>query len=331
MIVELKQYFTAARIAKRFKKASPVACTVLDDLVPADARPQYESPVIPVSEIQQLVRVVPVVSRGAASISLDSEVEATQYIVPLPIRLNTEITAVDLNNLKLASPDGRESWAKRKQLAMRQSVKLTTEAMFSQAVFNGGIAFPLMTKTGQYSTYKVSYNGSINEILLAESSKWNHAEMTLLKVYKQLNDMSTKLDNTGHGGEKITYAGDLAFTQLLSLIEDTDKPKIPVRIQEDGTIKIGPHTIKNMAETYLNPEDGGTVNKCPPKEIRMVSKGYAALFYGPVDDLDGKLQPLPMFVKPVRKQDPSEDLLIGESKPLPAVSPGATCKAVVLP
>ena len=62
----------------------------------------------------------------------------------------------------------------------------------------------------------------------------------------------------------------------------------------------------------------------------MVSKGYTGFFYGPVDDLEGNLQPMPMFIKPVEIQDPSEIRLIGESKPLPAVAPGATRKAVVV-
>ena len=109
-----------------------------------------------------------------------------------------------------------------------------------------------------------------------------------------------------------------------------EKPKIPVRVNEDGTITLGGHTIKKMAETWKNPQTGTSTAKVPDKEIRMVSKGYTGFFYGPVDDLDANLRPMPMFVKPVKTDDPSEIRIVGESKPLPGVVPAATRKAVVL-
>jgi hypothetical protein len=142
--------------------------------------------------------------------------------------------------------------------------------------------------------------------------------------------MSTQLDDAGHGGEKITFAGKLAFATVLALVDATDKPKVPVRIEGDGTINIGGHVIKKMAETYPDPANKTVKSKLAPKEIRMIAKGNTGLFYGPIDDLDANLQAMPMFVKPIKVDNPSKYTLLGESKPLPAVAPEATCKATVL-
>ena len=68
LIISLKQFFTAAKIAHAIETAPPIKTTVMDGLFPEAVRRQYDSPVIPVSEIRTVVDCVPVVMRGAASI-----------------------------------------------------------------------------------------------------------------------------------------------------------------------------------------------------------------------------------------------------------------------
>ena len=52
--------------------------------------------------------------------------------------------------------------------------------------------------------------------------------------------------------------------------------------------------------------------------------------YAAIDDLDGNLQPLPFFIKPIKTADPSGWKLIAESKPLPIVQPKGICDATVI-
>lgn len=326
---DLKPYFTAARIAKRFDAAPVIITTVMDLLFPADVRENFESPVIPVSDIKQVVGAVPVVRRGSASIPLRGESTDTAYIEPLPVRIHDELSAVELNNLKLASPTTLEQWANRKQMALRKAARLTSEVLCAQAVFDGKIKYPLLQSNGAYTTYQVVYGDTLSRVVAA-GEEWDHADASLMKVYGLLEDLSTDLDGAGYGGAKVTFAGRLAYSTVLSLIEATEKPKIPVRVNEDGSISLGGHTIRKMAETYYDPATKSTKPKLADKEVRMIATGNTAFFYGPVDDLDANLHAMPMFIKPIKRDNPSGILLVGESKPLPAVAPKATVKAIVL-
>ncbi|WP_082464156.1 major capsid protein [Dethiosulfatarculus sandiegensis] len=331
-IVDLSKYFTAQKIAKRFESMPPIKSTVLDLLFPEAVREQYESPVIPISEIAQTINVVPVVHRGSASIPLDGDTQLTGFVEPLPVRIHTQISAKDLNDMKLLGESSREKWAKRRQEKIRRTVRLNTEVFAAQAVLDGKISFPLLQSNGQYQMYEVTYQGqTIQSVNVASTSKWNATEATLVKVYELLEDMADALDNEGYGGDKVTLAGKTAYSALLALIEDlTEKPKVPVRVSEKGEIIIGGHTVRKLAESYRNPKTGATVKKLADGEIRMISKGYTSLFYAAVDDLDANLHAMPMFVKPIPITDPSGYKLVGESKPLPAVAPKATCKAIVI-
>ncbi|MGE4297533.1 MAG: major capsid protein [Desulfovibrionaceae bacterium] len=330
LIIDLQTYFTAAKIAKVLETAPAIESTVFDMLFPEGVREQYESPVIPLSEIQTVVTCLPVVQRGAESVPLHATSMDNQYIEPLPLRVNSPLRAVDLNNLKLMGMGDKSVWVARKTLAMRRAIKMSIEAMCAQAIFDGAIDYPLLQASGQYARYKVTYNGTIATQAVAAVEKWDHADATLATVFLLLEDMASAQDKAGYGGTKAIFAGRLAYVQLLKLIEGTDRPKIPVRVNEDGSINLGGHTIRKMAETYKDPATGTATAKVPDKEIRMVSKGYSGFFYGPVDDLEANLRPMPMFVKPIELRDPSEIRIVAESKPLPAVAAQATRKAVVL-
>ena len=332
MVVDITKYFTAQKIAKRYEKMAPLETTVFDSYFPEAVRDQFELPVIPVQEISSIVQAVPVVRRGAQSIAVGGDSFDNVYIEPLPVRIHSNVSAKELNDLKLLGESSREKWANRRQMAMRRTVRLVNEILCAQALFNGKVQYPLLQSDGNYAVYTVGYNGdqSILSVTVAATSKWNAAECTLVKVYELLEGISTKLDEAGYGGEKETNAGSDAFSALLALIEATDKPKIPVKVKDDGTINLGGHVIKKQAEAYRDPKTGTTVNKITPGEIRMLSKGYTGHFYAAVDDLDANLQAVPMFVKPIERKNPSGYQLVAESKPLPVVAPKATCKAVVV-
>jgi hypothetical protein len=332
MVVDLKQYFTSQKIAKRYERMPPLKTTVFDEYFPEAVRDQYALPMIPIQEISSIVQAVPVVRRGAASIPLGGDAFDNIYIEPLPVRVHANVSAKELNDLKLLGESSREKWATRKQMAMRRTVRLVNEILSAQALFDGKISYPLLQSNGNYAVYEVTYNGAqtIQSVTVAAANKWGATTANLKTVYELFEEMADLLDKAGFGGEKDIRAGKEAFSALLAMIEATDKPKIPVKVQDDGSVTLGGHTVKKMAEAYRNPKDGTTANKIDPKQIRMVAKGYTGHFYAAVDDLDANLQAEPMFVKPVKSEDPSGYRLVGESKPLPVVAPQATCKAIVV-
>ena len=331
--INLKQFFTAAQIARAIESAPPIRSTVQDEFFPEASRQQFELPLIPLSELRTVVNCVPVVSRSGEAVPITGTELDNQYIEPLPVRTRTAIRGLELNNLKLLSMGQKQAWANRKTLAGRTAIKQTIEPLSAQAVFDGAIDFPLILDNGQYARYKVTYGADILEQEVAAADLWDATNASLAKVFLLLEDMATAIDDAGYGGDKVTYCGRTAYAQLLVLIETNNQAKqakVPATVEKDGGVTIGGHIIKKMAETWKDPETGSTQKKIPDREIRMVSKGNQAFFYAALDDLDANLQALPMFVKPIEVKDPSELRLICASKPLPAVAPKATCKAVVI-
>jgi hypothetical protein len=333
LIADLKQFFTAAKVAKAIEVAAPVRATVQDEFFPEASRQQHDMPLIPFSELKTMVDCVPIVSRsGEAYPFTDTQLD-TQYIEPLPVRVRSTVRAMELNNLKLLNMGQKQSWANRKIQNGRTAVKKTIEALCAQAVFDGAINYPLILDNGQFARYKVGYGSEIQELTVESGDKWDASGTTLAKVYLQLEDMDTLLEDSGHGGDKVVYAGKKAYAQLLVLVETNNaakQAKVPARLTDDGAIVVGGHTVKKMAETWKDPETGSSSNKVPDKEIRMVAKGNQGFFYAAIDDLEANLQAMPMFTKPLEITDPSELRLVSTSKPLPAVAPEATCKAVVM-
>ena len=329
LIVDLKNLFTAAKTAKIFEKAPPIESTALDRHFPESVRSTYDSPIIPVAEINTTIGVVPVVARGSEPVPVSGMTHETTYIEPLPIYIEDELNAVELNNLKLMGMGQKEAWATRKTLRLRQTIKKTLEALAAQARYTGKITFPLLLRGGNFATYTVTYMNNILSVAVAAADKWNHDDASLVKVYSLLEEMGTAINKKGFPGSKIFEAGKTAFANLLLLCDETEKPKIPIRIGA-GEIVVGGHTIKKMDEVYVNPETGTEVAKIPDGEIRCTSSGYSQLFYAAIDDLAAGNRALPMFVDAVEEKRPSRLVITAHSKPLPVVAPEATAKAIVI-
>jgi len=325
LFVSLRQFFTPVDVARRLEAMPPIVTTVTDTYF--KNRTQYDTPVIPLADILAVTRCAPVISRGAPSIPVNAEQMQLSFVEPLSVRIHDLINAVEANNLKLLGKDGKEAWAMRRQLQLRNTVRLTIEALNAQALFDGAIDFPLLLSSGAYARYKVSYGTSINNF--APDKAWDAAGTKLMDVYLQLDEIDTLLKEAGHGGQVEFCAGKKAYAALLGLAQAVNtSAKVNVAIGQ-GQVEVNGFTVKKMAETYVDPETGTAKAKIADDEIRAVTVGTSGQFFGPVDDLAANLQPLPFFVKPVEIDDPSGIRLVAESKPLPAVAPRSVCKAKV--
>lgn len=329
LIADLKSLFAAAKVAKTIELAPPLETTVLDDLYPQAVRQTVDSPVIPLREIASAIKVLPLVRRGGPPINVTADEINTIYIEPAPIYMEMTVDGVELNNLKLMGMGQKENWARRKTLQARAFIKATLEAMAAQAAFNGQISHPMQMAGGGYVNWTATLQGAISTVAVAAADKWDHADAALTKVYALLENMSSTINKAGCPGTKTHYAGKTAFASLLALIEATDKPKIPVKI-EAGKVIVGGHSVKKMDEVWTNPETGASVPKVPDKEVRTVASGYSSLFYAALDDLRANLRALPIFLDPIEEQRPSRLIVTAQSKPLPTVAPKAVAKATVV-
>ena len=325
LYVSLRQYFTPVEVARRLEAAPPIVTTVSDAYF--KSRVQYDMPVIPLSDILAVTKCAPVISRGAPSMPINAEEMQLAFVEPLSVRIHDPISAVEANNLKMLGKDGKEAWATRRQLQLRNTIRLTIEALSAQALFDGAIDYPLLLSSGAYARYKVAYGSNIN--IYTPDKGWDVATTKLMDVYLQLDEIDTVLKNAGYGGEVEFLAGKKAYAALINLAQGINtSAKVNVVIGK-GQVEVNGFTVKKMAETYVDPETNTAKQKIDDDEIRAVTVGTTQLFFGPVDDLDANLQPLPFFMKPIEIADPSGIRMLAESKPLPAVAPRATCKAKV--
>ena len=142
--------------------------------------------------------------------------------------------------------------------------------------------------------------------------------------------MRKALRRKGYGGKIEIWAGDKVYLALLKLVDSvksTAKQNIRIERVESG-IDVGGYLIKPMDETYQNPRTKTAVDKVPAHKLVMIAldAGHSC-YYCALDDLDARLQPLPFFLKPIVKQNPSGIDVLGMSKPLPVINPNGVCWA----
>lgn len=334
MKIDLKQFFTREKVASTIKRNPPKPQTVSDVFFPRDQRGTWDSPIVPLGEIITEVGVAPVVHRNGEPVVVSGDEENVNFIVPLPIYLETDITAVDLQNLKVWKPEQRQAWADRKIQNLRDRTNATTEVLCAQTVFGGKIDHALQVAGGGFERYTVSFGSNpIQSVAVAANAKWNHDDATMLTVYTLFSAMTKQLRRTGFSGKAELFSGTDAFAALLALVNkvlvNPSAISVPVTVGNEE-INVGGYVVKQMDESYTDPGTGAVVDKIPPKEIRMVAKGYTSFHYTGLDDLAADLNAMPLFIDVVEEKRPSRLIITSMTKPLPAANPQATVKALVV-
>ncbi|WP_291325257.1 major capsid protein [Desulfovibrio sp. UCD-KL4C] len=325
--LKLRRFYTAAAIRNVLKTVVAGEQTVKDNIF--TNKQCLETPLIPLAELKQVIKNMPVVARDGRPINVSPDSMEVVYIEALPVKLLSTVNPVMLNNLKTATDETVRSYANRQIVNLRESTNLTTEALCSQAIFNGKISYQLQTDTGKSRLYEVSYGAeTIQEVKVTASNLWDADTAKRTKVLKLLREMDNKIARAGYPGKRKVYAGTLAFGALLDLVDQEGDSRTPMRIKEDGSIRVGSYDVYEMSEVYENGK-GETVSKLADNEIRMVTPKYTALYYAALDDLDANLQALPFFVKAIKDEFAGSLMNVSNSKPLPGVAPGSICKAVV--
>jgi len=310
----------------RYLLALPVIKTPIMDSLFVN-RPQLAMPIVGVHEIKGVVHALPVVKRGSASIPATRDSGQADFYEPLPVKPNTFVAGMDLNNLKLLGQNAKETWAQGKADLLRRGVRKTTEALCSQAL-GGEIDWPVQMEAGGFERWVIDFGDALS---VTPAKKWGAEGVRLADVFETLTAMQEALEAEGYGGEvEIQASGDV-YNQLFRLAEDSKTTaKIRVEITDQG-INVGGFLVRRRAEKYRDPETRQMTPVVPAKTVRMVAKDADhRLIYAAVDDLDANLQPLPMFVKPLKRDDPSGWMLVGESKPFPVPNMRGICVAQVL-
>lgn len=310
----------------RYLTALPILKTPVMDTVFGD-RPQHPLPMLGADDVSLVANPLPVVRRGAPSISAVSESGNITLYEPLPVSAHKSVTGADLLNLQMLRGDGLEAWAREKADLLRRACRLTTEALCALAL-TGTVEWPVQLEKGGWEVYKIEYGVPLS---VTPDTLWDAGGVKLKAVFELLTNMQELIQDNGFGGQVVIWAGKAAYNALFAIAEaSVTTAKMRVEITEKG-INVGGYLVERRSERNRNPQTGAMTPVVGDDDVVMLALDAGhKLPYCALDDLDARLQPLPFFVKPIETKDPSGYRLVGMSKPFPVPNVKGICRATVL-
>ena len=331
-ITQIRNLFTRESIIRYLQILGPQFPTVVMDTVFKD-RPQQPGPSIGSDIIQQSIKAMPLARRGSRSINVSGFTGTTEFYEPLPIHPDIAITGAELNNLRLYMQTGTNSkallstWAQTKTDVLRRIVRNTTEAMCAVAL-SGKLSWPVQMEGGGWELYEVDYGSNLT---LVPGKYWDDAAIKPGDIQQLLIDINILFQETGTGQQKVYWAGKDAFIALFNLWAKVfTTSKLNVDISETAIVVNGTK-IELRSEKYWDPKDKIFKDIVPANMLRVIDTAAGhRMPYAAIDDVDGNLEPMPFFIKPLKTDNPSGYSLIAESKPLPVINTLGICDVVVL-
>lgn len=121
----LKQIFNPEDILKSFETLQPLKSTVIDTFFPQKVN--HPSPFISYSEVEELLRSVPVVRRDGAPVPLQNTDLDVELFAPLPIKPFVNVTAAELNDLRalMGNQAAVAVWRTKKIDQLRKAARIT--------------------------------------------------------------------------------------------------------------------------------------------------------------------------------------------------------------
>lgn len=310
---------------QEYKKRRTVDMRIRKKLFPGTAV-NWPDVRVSLAMLKGSIKNAPVVRRGTKSYALSFEEADTMYIEPQGINLSQFIKAADLNNMRKVGEVAIKQLLDFYQLQLSTTTDSTLEAISCQAL-TGKINYPMMTEGGALIPYVVDYGATQ---MHTPAKKIDAADATIVDVFNTLQAMDKMLKKKGFGSKRETLAGTKVFMQILKLAQDTKTNIFKVEVKE-GMINVGGYKVElENGEYHIGDDAAGDAMMNPYVEedaMVMFDPSSNKLFYTALDDLDANLQALPIFMKPVKEEDPNGIKLLSNSKPLPAVNVDSICWA----
>lgn len=330
MLANLQNIFNPSGIVEALNSLEPMETTVMDSFF--KQRPTHPMPLIGLSDLTKITRTVPVVRRDGSPISLAGEEYEADFIAPLPVKTEIPVSASELNDLRamMQNEQAIEAWRRNKVEEIRDTARNTTEAICSTVMTTGRIHWPVQLSGGRTAVYNIDY-GAVHtftpDAKLTASSKPSD-------VFKLLRGMELTIKQSGVGGKIEFYAGSDVAAVLIDFADarQSTAEGQPVRVKlGDHQVEIGGYLIKFMDETYPDPLTAEWLPKLNPKTIMAVAVNQPGkVWYCAIDSISANNRAVPMHIIPVKRDDDSGFMLIGQTKPLPARTSRGTCLAVVV-
>lgn len=336
--INLRGLFVRDSIIQYLENLGPLSKTRCLDTVFTD-RPLQASALIGRDIVRGYIRAMALSQRGAPAINIAGSTGQADFFQPLPIKPKISINGVDLNNLRTfsQSPNNRQllaTWAQSKTDHLRKTVRATTEPLCAVAL-TGKLSWPVAIEGGGFDTFYIDY-GDVQTLTVGSYMYWDDPQCTPANILEMLIAISKKFQRKGVGGRVVYWAGENAFMALFKLVSRIltstklrTEIAIPVSATESSII-IGTVTVELVADEYQHPQTAAWTPVVPTNTLKAIALDAGHMMpYAAIDDLDGNLEPMPLFIKPI-KNDEGQQSLLGESKPLPIVNTDGICDVVVM-
>ncbi len=314
-MIEVQKLFNNQRvISEVLKSLPPLRTPVVDEIF--TTKKLHPLPQIGVEYIKDITESLPLVKRTANGVTIGSETDSVMYIEPHPIRVIERISAKEANDLKSLGKD-YQTFVAQKLDRMRRAIRLTTEALCSQAL-RGQIQYPIMTENGTLDTYIVDFtnSGENTPVSYTAQTPWANVN-NISQILDDLINVSEKLQERGYGYNLKIWAGKNAFRKVVELAANLGaKSKIDVRI-ESRSVNVAGFEIELMNKVVRLP-DGTTQKVVKDNEVLIIDKDAPfTLYYLAIDNFDAGLKASNVFVKAYKEPSGTSVVVMAESKPLP--------------
>lgn len=334
MLVTLKGLFTQQAIAESLEALPDLPTSIMDAAFPQ--RPTHPFPSVGVSDLVRVTGTIPVVRRGGQPYSMGGEGLDIQIIAPRPLKPSINVTAAELNDLRmlLQNAGALNAWRAQKLDMLRRSVRDTTEAMASVVLTTGKVSWPSQIDGGGLENYEIDYGPVLTftpDALLTGTSK-------VSELYTLLVNMRQTVRRQGYGGSVEFFAGTKVFGVIMDMAQaytSTSQGSGGLRVDlpndKQGVLTVGGFKVTLMDETYQSPENGEWVDKLGTTTLL----GYAVdapgkVWYCAIDSISAQNAATPFHVIPEVLPGDSGYRLIAQSKPLPARNPKTIVKATAV-
>jgi len=323
--MNIEKIFTREVIVETLKRLPPITSPLIDGIY--KTKKQHPFTIIGIDEIKKIINNVPVIKRGSAAYRLDSGSTEVSFIEPQPIEIEDFVSAKDVNDMKMFKPEDDKVWIDNRISDLRLNVRTTCEAMAAQSLL-GKITYPMKMDSG-YGDYTVTFGTPLTETC---SKKWDVTTTKLSDILDLLIRMQDAIKKKSvFGGQIVIKAGSKAFLKLADHVMNmTNDNRVNATVTEANIIFAG-FRVELHSQTYYNLKTKETVSQVNDNKIVMIATDAPhTLFYTAIDDIEAKLQALPLWITTELSKNPSGMKIFGKSKPLPIPVVNAICWSEVV-
>lgn len=325
----LSKYFLSKNLLRVLAKIEPVKTPILSNLFTVSTGSIL--PQVKFEVYERANEVLPGVYPGNHATRRKTGVTSKIIVKEgIELRVSDEITAAELNFFKEYDGRGLTETIEERLTQLKNNITFTREVLCAKSL-TGTLTHKVALENGGYVDYEVTYGETLSYI---PDPLWDATSGTP-SPFLDLRAMSRKIEEeSGFAGANLIFAGYKAIDTFIAYMEAKNAGFVVnmVKVSDFGReINVGGFRIIELNSKFMDVGANEATYAIDPTDIVMVaSQAQFTEYYSVVNDLDAGPQPVPMFPKSWRVPDPSSQIVLVTSKPLPVVHyPKAICWATV--